>query len=285
MKKTITVLVSFLLLVNFSCKEKIDFEKEKKAIIAVVEEETAAYYASDFNRWSSTYCQDSTLMVTDVSKSGPYYSFGWKDYSSETKSIIVDKKDYQKEIKIPLRIKIYGDGAYIVFDDETFNDKGESVGKATVACFLEKHDNKWGIVYRNVIRDDSYYQPDTWIINSISYAKSLGKRSEDIARFTGDQFKTGWTGGYNGFANGMLSYWNGLVPKRNLKIIEQDSNHVVFNVNNLFTGLKTTPLFNVTYDDYMTMLNITCQKIADYLGIMYKQEPSPDGERVTISKK
>ena len=41
MKKAILILISFLLLVNYSCKKKIDFEKEKEAILAVSEEEAA----------------------------------------------------------------------------------------------------------------------------------------------------------------------------------------------------------------------------------------------------
>jgi hypothetical protein len=201
------------------------------------------------------------------------------------KSIIVDKKDLQKEVKTPLRIKVYGESAWIVFDNETFNNKGESIGKNTVIQFLEKHDGKWKIAFRNVIQDDSYYQPDFFVLNSISYAKSLGKKVEDIASLMGDQIKTGWTGGYNGLVNGMLYNWGVLVQKRDLKIIEQDSNHIVFNVNKLFTGLKTAPQYNVTYNDYLTMYNVACQKIADYMGATYKQEATPDGVRVTISKK
>lgn len=285
MKKTITLLVALFLIVNYSCKEKIDYEKEKKAIIAVIEEETAAYYASDFNRWAATYLQDSTLMVVDVSKSGPYYSTGWEKFSSETKSYIVAKKDFQKEIKTPLRIKIYGKGAYIVFDDEVINDKGEVFGNATVACVLDKNNDKWEIAYRNIVRDDSYYQPDIFILNSINYAKSLGKKVEDLASFTGDQIKTSWSGGYDGFVNGMLFNFGILVQKKDLKIIEQDSNHIIFNVNKLLTGLKAAPQYNVTYDDYLLMYNIVCQKIADYLGAIYKQEPTPDGVKISISKK
>lgn len=285
MKKTITVLIAFFLIVNYSCKEKIDYGKERKAIIAAAEEETAAYYACDFDRWSANYVQDSTLIVTNVSRDAPYYSFGWKAYSSDSKSVIVNKKDLQKEVKTPLRIKVYEESAWIIFDNETFNTKGESVGKNTIVQFLEKHDGKWKIVYRNVIQDDSYYQPNFFVLNAISYAKSLGKKVDDIASLMGDQIKTSWTGGYKGLVDGMLFNWGILVQKRDLKIIEQDSNHIVFNVNKLFTGLKTAPQYNVTYDDYLTMYNVACQKIADYMGATYKQEATPDGVRVTISKK
>ena len=70
MKKVITVLIAFVNIVNYSCKEKIDFRKEKEAIMAVIKEETAAYYASDFERWCTFYLQDSTAVYTLESKSG-----------------------------------------------------------------------------------------------------------------------------------------------------------------------------------------------------------------------
>ena len=68
MKKAILILISFLLLVNYSCKKKIDFEKEKEAILAVSEEEAAGTYGSDFERWSATYVQDSTKIRILASK-------------------------------------------------------------------------------------------------------------------------------------------------------------------------------------------------------------------------
>ena len=288
MKKTISVLIAFLLIANYSCKEKIDVAKEKEAIMAVIEEETASYYASDFERWRATYLQDSTNIALFPSKSGFSYYSGWDSISSNIKPTIVSKKEASKEVKTPIRIKIYEGSAWIVFDNNTFNNKGESVNDQMVSCFLEKNDGKWKIVYRSSIGVLSYYESDAFLINSISYAKSLGKNVEDIASFTADQFKPYWNkaSGYNGFVNGAVSDWKATVPKGELKILEKDDNHVVFSANKMLTGLKRGgPQFKVSYDDYLTFYRVVLEKYADYMGAIYKQETTADGVIVTLSKK
>ena len=288
MKNLFWTLFALILLAGTSCQEKIDIEKEKEAIIALIEEETASYYASDFERWSATYIQDSTNTGMNASKSGFSFNSGWESVSSNAKSYIVGEKEEQKEVKTPIRIKIYGESAWIVFDNEVFNNKGESVGKMMVTNFLEKDDGSWKIVYRNVIGAYSYYQADIFVINSINYAKSLGKNVEDIAGFTGDQFKTGWNkeAGYDGFVNGTLNNWRSIVPKGELKILEQDDSLIVFSANNMLTGLKSSgPQFNVTYDELLTFFRVAHEKIANYLGAIYTQKTTQDGVVVTISKK
>jgi hypothetical protein len=285
MKKTMSVLVAILMIVSYSCKEKVDYEKEKKAVLAVMEEETAAYYSSDFGRWAATYLQDSTMLTSFVGKSGSTYYSGWKTYAEEAKSMITGKKNLMKEVKTPGIIKVYGNSAWITFDDEIFDNKGESIAKATTTCFLEKQDGKWKIVYRNVIQDDSYFQPDLGLLISTSYAKSMGKKTEDLASFTGDLLKTGWTGGYEGFQSGMLSSWATTVPKEKLTVLEKDNNHIVFTVGNVYAGLKAAPQFNVSYDEYLNLLRSVGEKIADYVGAKYNQESNTDGVKVTISRK
>jgi hypothetical protein len=288
MKKVILVFIASLLMINYSCKEKIDAEKEKKVILTVIEEETASYYASDFARWSATYLNDSTNIAMFEYKSGYNIYSGWESLSSMMKPTIMGKKEAQKEVKTPIQIKIYGESAWVVYDNESFNNKGESTGKATATNFLEKHDGKWKIVYRNVIQDDSYYQADYFVINSINYAKSIGKKVEDIASFTGDQFKTGWnkSAGYSGFVNGTLDNWRSVIPRGGIKIMEQDSSHIIFSANKMFPELKKNgSQFNVTYDEYLAFYRIVFEKFADYLGAIYKQETKPDGVLVTITKK
>lgn len=275
-------------MIGYSCKEKIDVEKEKKAILAVIEEETASYYANDFQRWSATYLNDSTCTLMFEYKSGYNIYSGWKTISSESKQMIVGKKEFQKEVKTPIQIKIYGESAWVIFDNESFNAKGESLGITRTTCFLEKHDNAWKIVYRNVIQGDNYSQADISLITLINYAKSIGKKVEDIARFFEDQFKPVWdkSGGYNGAVNELLSDWRSVVPIGGLKIMEQDSIHIIFSANRMFSDLKkNSPQFNVTYDDYLAFYRIVSEKFADYIGVNFKQETTPEGVLITISKK
>jgi hypothetical protein len=76
------------------------------------------------------------------------------------------------------------------------------------------------------------------------------------------------------------------MPRGGLKIVAQDSSHIIFSANKMFLGLKkNSPQFNVTYDEYLTFYRIVFEKIADYLGAIYKQETTPEGVLVTITKK
>jgi hypothetical protein len=287
MNKAFSVLITFFLIVNYSCKEKIDIEKEKDAVMAVAEEETAAYYANDFERWSTMHIQDSTLITITTSKSGFNVRTGWESYSSNMKPGFEGGKGINREVKTPIIVKIYGESAWVVIDNRTFSEEGKLVNEIIVTNFLEKHDGKWKIAYRNRLDSFTYSQADNFLINSINYAKSLGKSVEDIASFTGDQFKTRWNqaNGYNGFVNGMLNNWRSMVPQGELKTLEQDDNHIVFSANTMLTGLKTNPQYNVTYDDYLLCIKVLCEKIADYMGAIYEQETTPDGVLVTITKK
>jgi len=288
MKKAILILIAFLLIVNYSCKKKIDFEKEKEAILAVSEEEAAGYYGSDFERWSATYLQDSTNIRIHASKTGFGIYSGWDSVSSYVKPDFVRKKIGIKEVRTPIRIKIYEESAWFVFDNEVFNNKGELVWKQIQTNFLEKHDGSWKIVYKNAIGTFNYSQADVFLINSINYAKSLGKNVEDIASFTGDQYKTSWNkaDGYSGFEKGAINNWRAVVPTGELKILEQDDNHIVFSANKMLTGLKSAgSQYNVTYDEYLTFYRVVFEKFADYMGGIYKQETTPNGVLVTLSKK
>jgi len=287
MKKTVLVLIAFLLIVNYSCKDKTDIEKEKEAIMALLEEETASFYANDFERWSALHVQDSTLITMGVSKSGITVRTGWEAYSSNMKPGFEREKGINKEVKTPVMVKIYGESAWTVIDNRNYNDAGELSDLVIVTNFLEKHDGKWEIAYRNRFNSFTFNQADGFLINSINYARSLGKSVEDIAAFTGNQYKTRWNqaNGYNGFVNGMLNNYRLMVPSGELKTLEQDDNHIVFSANRMLTQLKTTPQFNVTYDDYLLFMRIFCEKIADYMGANYKQETTPDGVKVTITKK
>lgn len=292
------------------CQEKVDIEKEKAAIIALIEEETASYYASDFDRWAATQVQDETNTLMGAWNTGFRYNIGWNSISAGMRPNITEKRETMKEVKSNYKIKVYNGSAWVIFENEVLSKTGESINKFIATVFLEKKDNKWKSVYRNRIEVSSYYSPNTpegfpnvpvadrylnmvgqiniFIINSINYAKSIGKTVEDIAIFTGDQIKTSWNkaNGYNGFVNGVKYNWVSFAPDGKFKILEQDDNHFKFSVNDVFPYLKNnSPLYIVTYDEYLTFLKIVHEKIAEYMGAEYTQKVENEQITVTIIKK
>jgi len=310
MKNYLSILIAILLPLGVLCQGKVDIEKEKAAIIALIEEETASYYASDFDRWAATQVQDKTNILTQAWNNGFNYVTGWDSISRIMRPNIIDKKETLKEVKSNYKIKIYNGSAWVVFDNEVFSKTGESSSKFIATVILEKIDDKWKSVYRNRIEVDSYYSPtgaagfpnvpvadrylnmvgqiNSFLLNSINYAKSMGKTVEDIANFTGDQFKISWNkaNGYNGFVNGVKYNWVCFVPNGELKVLEQDDNHIKFSMKNIFPYLKNnSPLYNVTYDEYLTFIKITHSKIAEYLDAEYTQKVVNDELIVTIKKK
>ena len=61
MRYTILALIIAVFAVS-SCEKPIDYEKEKAAIIAVINEETNAYLARDFEACCATHVHDSLNM-------------------------------------------------------------------------------------------------------------------------------------------------------------------------------------------------------------------------------
>jgi len=310
MKNYLSILIAILLPLGVLCQGKVDIEKEKAAIIALIEEETASYYASDFDRWAANQVQDETNILTEAWNSGFSYITGWDSISTIMKPGIIKKKETQKEVKSNYKIKVYNGSAWVIFDNEIFSKTGESTYKFIATVFLEKKDNKWKSVYRNRIEVSTYYSPtvakgfpdvpvadrylmmvgqmNAFILNSINYAKSMGKTVEDIANFTGDQFKTSWNkaNGYNGYVNGLKYIWVCLLPDAEFKTLEQDDNHVKFRIKDIFSSLKNnSPQYNVTYDEYLTFSKILNEKIAEYMGADYNQKVENGEIEVTIKKK
>jgi hypothetical protein len=158
MKKYGLTLFALVLLAGTSCQEKIDIEKEKAAIKAVIEEETNAYLDNDFDRLAATWVQDETNIWLYVGKSGYIYGVGWEEIDSIFKEFFegVSEPIENKEVKTNYKIKVYQESALAVFDNETYNSEGELINKSIHVEFLEKVNGEWKIVYLSNINTSSY---------------------------------------------------------------------------------------------------------------------------------
>jgi hypothetical protein len=275
-----------MLLVGAVQVQKQDIEKEKQAIMAVMEEESAAWYASDPERFAATYLNDEDFTTVNASKGSCGVQTGWKERME--RSTISTKRQLIKEKKTPITIKVYPETAWVVFRNEGLNENGETTSINIVTTFLEKVNGKWKTAYRSQINQGSYYQHELWILAAIRQARALGKSPEEAGNLAGDMFKATWNkaGGYATFVNNTKYNWSNVCAPEELKVIEQDENHAVFTVNKIFSNLRRAgQAYEVSYDDYLAYYKGLFDTLADYMGGTYKQESIPEGVEIHISKK
>jgi hypothetical protein len=158
MEKKMLTLIAIILVAGTSCQEKIDIEKEKTAIIDVIEAETDAFIQRDYERWANTYVQDETNIRLSAGNSGYDYVVGWDDLNSSFKETFEETASLQlKASKTNYKIKLFGDAAWVVCDEEIKNSEtGKSMGKLIEARVLEKVDREWKIVFLSYVNTTSY---------------------------------------------------------------------------------------------------------------------------------
>lgn len=153
MKMYLLAVIALIILTGISCKKPIDIEKEKAAIIAVIEEETEAFFDSDINRLSATHVQDDTNIRLTATKSGYTCTIGWENVKAfflEYFENEAEPGDFY-EVKTNYKIKVYTESAWAVFDNDYYNGEGELLSKSIHTEFLEKVNGEWKLVLYNSI--------------------------------------------------------------------------------------------------------------------------------------
>jgi nitrogen fixation protein len=150
MKKTLIVLSSIMFLMCMSCKEKIDVEKEKEAVLKVLQEEGDAFAANDMERLSALHIQDETntrLAGTTIYK-------GWSEIEKLLKGYIkVNSTDSSwvnpKNLKENVIIKVAGNNAWVLCDniwEYEFKNLPRKQANRQIT-FFEKTNGEWKISF------------------------------------------------------------------------------------------------------------------------------------------
>jgi hypothetical protein len=164
-----TILLIFVIAaVSFTgCEQAIDYEKERAAIIAVMEKETQTYIDRDFEGMFSTHVQDSLNMRLTAGADNFVFAQGWEDVSrhmtgDQTEDdlgpdihITVDKTNY--------RMKIYPSSAFVVCDQKwtsQYEDDVTEINSIQVR-FLEKFEGEWKISFVSFIGTSGYIIEET----------------------------------------------------------------------------------------------------------------------------
>lgn len=147
MKANVIMLLGMFLLAS-SCQQKVDVQKEEKAIKAVIEEELNAYVNKDLKRIGDTWAQKPTSIKLFMHGNGAVQLTGWdKIYESDKKSIETSTSDRTKyDIQFTdYQFNINGNNAWVLLN-ATWNVPQEDsvlrLEQKRVLAF-EKSGGKW----------------------------------------------------------------------------------------------------------------------------------------------
>ena len=163
-------ILSVLIIAAFAisgCEKALDIEKEKAAIIAVMEKETQTYIDRDFEGMFSTHIQDSTNIRLTAGADNYVFAEGWEDVSGHMTGdqteddlgpdlhITVEKSNY--------RMKIYPGSAFVVCDQKWITQYDDDVIEmnSIQVRFLEKIGEEWKISFVSFIGTDGYMEYET----------------------------------------------------------------------------------------------------------------------------
>ena len=162
MRCSILVLTAFLAVIFSGCEQAFDVDKEKAAIIEVINKETDAYLERDFEAMYATHVHDSLNMRLTAGADNYVFAEGWENVSKhmsgdETEDdlgpdlhITVEKSNY--------RMRVYPTSAFVVCDQKWTSTYGEDVTEinSIQVRFLEKIEGEWKISFVSFIGTSGY---------------------------------------------------------------------------------------------------------------------------------
>ena len=167
MKKIILPFLLLFILIFTACQEKINVEKEKLAIITVLNEESQAYLDSDYELWASYWVQDESVRRITGGQYGYDFTL-WEEFSKNMKTFLENDSAWfgtedLKYEKSDFNIKIFSDCAWTTFY-EKFTGKGQGMPfeQETIhLTVLEKMDGQWKIACFAMVDTTSYEVVET----------------------------------------------------------------------------------------------------------------------------
>lgn len=162
MRYTILMVLATILMVSTGCESPIDYDKERAAIIKVINDETDAYLDRDFDAVVATHVQDSLNMRLTAGPDNYVWLQGWEEVGKhlmgdETEDDLSPNLHISVE-KFNYRMKIYPNSAFVVCDQKwtsEYDDDMHQMNSIQVR-FLEKIDDEWKISFVSWIDRSGY---------------------------------------------------------------------------------------------------------------------------------
>ncbi len=130
-------------------------EREKAAILSVIEEQAAAFWAKDFDRWAATWVHAPYVRRLGWSPTGGVVSVeGWEAIGARMKQNMTDDPKPNptptKLVREKLNFRIEGAVAWVTFEQHavaTGDSKFDMPGLSYETRIFEKQDGKWRVAY------------------------------------------------------------------------------------------------------------------------------------------
>ncbi len=162
MKYKILCLLAIIAGAITGCQDSFDYEKEKEAIIKVINRETDAYLERDFEAVYATHVHDSLNMRLTAGADNYVFLEGWDEVG---RHLISDETedDLSPDLHISVkkfnyRMKIYPSTAFVVCDQKWISEYDDDVTEinSIQVRFLEKIDGEWKIAFVSWIGTSGY---------------------------------------------------------------------------------------------------------------------------------
>jgi len=149
MKKYLLALLACCLLAVVCCQDESGIEKEKKAIIALIEAEKNAYYTQDLPGMDNSWIQESSSRKIFLTSHGITEISGWDEIHQN--NIEATERDWNEHVETvqysDYSINLYGHTALVMHNSEhkiTDHDE-QSILNMRRILHLVKIDDEWKI--------------------------------------------------------------------------------------------------------------------------------------------
>lgn len=132
---------------------------EEDAIRAVIEGETRAFFDRDYARWAQHWVDHEAAFQAWSNRDGTFSaSDGWEDVSERIRSYIESNPEpsHPLVIRKNFKYRLYGDAAYVIFDQYNSNRDGTRMTLSKEVRVMEKQDGQWKIAAVAALWDYTY---------------------------------------------------------------------------------------------------------------------------------
>lgn len=129
-----------------------DLEKEKEAILAVIETETRCFFEKNYVCWQNAYAhKDYATQVWNNDDGTINAKVGWDSIHEATRTFLRNNPGpgggYPRVERKNMLFKFFGDeGAYVTWDQYNSDEEEEVFYRSKEVRVLEKENGKWKIV-------------------------------------------------------------------------------------------------------------------------------------------